>query len=530
MEHKHNADFTTKWELINPDGKIVKKGGDFSEPNCEGKVSYRILNKRKELVYEHEQPMQSFTVGFLKAFVDGYRLAKRNETFSVLPNMIGHCRTDSKVYVQNISLIAPFNTYSISAWTISAISSTSSGFVLDSMSVESDCIRVVFHIERSITSGSGSITEVGLYATNMPVVNNSDDYKEGMIARDVFTSGYSFGVGSFVKITWTLDFPKITNKTITMNWIKNFFQNIADSNYNDFIQIDGTTTANGVSNITGQTFTKEVNCRGGANDNTKGIVIGTSNISTNPNQFDLGSRIANGTGSGEMEYGTMTQSSDIAMIYPTEGKADVSYSRTFKNNSGNSVIIKEAGMIAKTSSTSEGIDTAGSYLIARWLTGDIVVPNGYTLKIYFQPQVTATPEDHSNIDESQIILVTDEMRQLHPSLRCISMIQKNARNSAWVEAKQYASNLSLGGFSDWRLPLQTTYSDPQASNDIPQNELRWIQKRYHQASDKLVGWNDSVISDSQVSSSEVTYIGTYSGYYVSRWDKRTAGGAIFCVR
>lgn len=490
--HNHNADFNTKWELINPEGKIVKKGGKDSEPECEGSFSYTIYNGRKEVVYEHEQPMGSFTMGFLKAFITGHRLAKRNESYAQLPNSVGRCRTDSKVYVQNIGLIYPFNNFSSNAWTTSSIGSTTVGYTLESLTYESNSVRAVISCERDISSGSGNITETALYCENYPrVSSSSDDYNQGMIAREVFTTPATFIVGGFIKLKWTIDFPTSSNKSLTMNWIKNFLQNIVPSNYNDFIQLDGVTTATGVSNITGQTFTKEANCRGENGVTDKGIIIGTSNASVSYNDSHLGNQIGNGTSAGQMEYQVMGQTyENSVMIHPTEGKADCYFSRNFINNSGSSITVKEAGMVAKvneTDPTTQGISANGSYLIARWLTGDIIVPNGYTLKIYFMPQVTAEIEDHSNIDESQVIIVTDEMRTLHPGLRNISMIQKNVQMGdsmygySWEQSFSYVHGLTLMNYSDWRLPVQRNTQ----KNDVEANELATIIRIYK---NQLIGF------------------------------------------
>jgi hypothetical protein len=535
MEHKHNADFTTKWELINQEGQIVQKGGNLDDPVCEGTFSYQVLNKRKEVVYEHEQPMKSFTMGFLKAFITGHRLAKRNESYGQLPNSVGHCRTDSKVYVQNIGLIYPFNNFSDNAWTTSSIASTTVGYTLESLSYTSDSVRVVVSCERDISSGSGNITETALYCENYPRVSNSDDYKQGMIAREVFTTPATFIVDGFIKLKWTIDFPTSSNKSLTMNWIKNFIQNVVVSNYDDFVQLDGTTMASGSSGITGQSFTKEANCRGGSGVDDMGIVIGTSNSSVSYNDSHLGNQIGTGTGSGQMQYQVMGQTrEDSVMIHPTEGKADCYFSRNFINNSGSSITVKEAGLVAKvneTDPTTQGISANGSYLLARWLTGDIVVPNGYTLKIYFQLQVTATPEDHSNIDESQIILVTDEMRTLHSGLRNISMIQKNVQDpdarygANWTNSVMYASNLSLLGYSDWRLPVQRNTQ----VNDSEVNELATIIGNYK---NQLVGYPSSgyILSYNEATTSSIFCVYGSSVSSINKAGNLNYHKYFFCVR
>lgn len=77
-----------------------------------------------------------------------------------------------------------------------------------------------------------------------------------------------------------------------------------------------------------------------------------------------------------------------------------------------------------------------------------------------------------SIDEIPgVIIVTDEIKKMFPELKNISMIQTEpVSDKTWPEAMEYAKNLKLGGFTDWRLPTCSDDEDDETAN----NELRGI--------------------------------------------------------
>lgn len=464
-ENNHNLGLMVRAEVLDPKGRIVRSYSDSSGAVVEGKLRVVIRNRHGDVTAEGEHPMKSYTTGFLSDLITGHRIGIDNSQFGS-----GHGSTlngaifapwyqclgakYSPVYVQQIRPVSAFVTYSNTSGSIASnITTTTNPVVLESLTQEVSSIRAVFSVERSVTAGSGTIKEIALYGAS-----------NKMIARDSFSTGYAFSVGSFIKITWTLDFPLSTTKMMTRNWIENLVQNIADAPFQNFKQLDGTEVT-GAQAITGASFTKVGNCTGGAGASDVGIIVGTSNSAVSWEDYKLGSQVGNGTGSGQLVHAAMPTASSIATIHPTTGKANVVYSREFSNNSGAGITIKEAGLVAKTASTSEGVLTAGSYLLARWLTQDIYVENGYTLKIYFQPQITATAEIHSGL--TGVIVLDDAIRKSYPRLRNISMIMASSvNNKTWPQALDYARSLTLptGGFTDWRLPTcsgSTRVDDPR---------------------------------------------------------------------
>lgn len=447
---KHNFDYSVSWEVVSPNGNIVAKSHDIESVNIEGTVRTSIVNRKGQKVFDEETPMRSYTVGFLESFVNGIRLAA-NTNFQTLPMRMG--AGNSPTYVQQIQCCQPFVDYSNSVYTAANIASSDAGMSIESLSEGANSIIATIGISRTITSGSGTLREVAFFAAD-----------GNMVSRDVVPDA-AFNVGDTITITLKLHFPHSSYKTVTKNWVYNFLQNIA-SPYTDYKTTSGT-AASGVANITSGTFAKEVNTRGAADDDTMGLVIGTGSTAASWDNYALGSQIANGSGSGQMQYSAMPETNYIAKIQPLAGSASVTYYREFTNASGNAITVKEGGLIAKTALTSEGIDTAGAYLLARWILPNVVVENGNTLKLYFRPKIYATPENHSGLD-SEIVILTDELRASYPRLAYVSMVIKRARRySDWSTSMSNADINSKSNYFDWRISCCTSL----ASNNTPQNEL-----------------------------------------------------------
>lgn len=66
------------------------------------------------------------------------------------------------------------------------------------------------------------------------------------------------------------------------------------------------------------------------------------------------------------------------------------------------------------------------------------------------------PENTGDEEELQIpgvIIVTDEIKKEYPELKNLKMIQEESSGyMTWNDSMQYAKDLDLGGFTDWRLP------------------------------------------------------------------------------
>ncbi|MBR6421957.1 DUF1566 domain-containing protein [bacterium] len=135
-------------------------------------------------------------------------------------------------------------------------------------------------------------------------------------------------------------------------------------------------------------------------------------------------------------------------------------------------------------------------------------------------QAVKTTEEEKELEVPGVIIVTDDLKKMFPELKNISMIQmRPVSDKTWPEAMEYAKNLKLGGFADWRLPTCSGDEDDETTN----NELHGIW-RASEALGILVDyrwyWSGAEYSASFAwyvyfgSSGSVYYYGKYNSSYV----------------
>jgi hypothetical protein len=111
----------------------------------------------------------------------------------------------------------------------------------------------------------------------------------------------------------------------------------------------------------------------GAGVDTYGILIGASDTPVSIGQYNLGSKIAHGTGSGQMSYGTTT-----VEAITKNGTWFFRIVRTFTNNSGATITVREIGLFIQISNPTKQV------MLARDVpTSPINVPAGSTLTLRY---------------------------------------------------------------------------------------------------------------------------------------------------
>jgi len=109
---------------------------------------------------------------------------------------------------------------------------------------------------------------------------------------------------------------------------------------------------------------------------TFGIAVGSDSTPVSIDDYYLKSIITHGTGSGQLEYGGTTLESLT--------RGDTYYFRvirTFTNNSGADVVVREVGLILEVCTKK---DTKGYFMIARDVPStEITVPDGKTLTLRY---------------------------------------------------------------------------------------------------------------------------------------------------
>jgi hypothetical protein len=114
---------------------------------------------------------------------------------------------------------------------------------------------------------------------------------------------------------------------------------------------------------------------GPVNDDTYGIVLGTGVTPVTDTDYVMETQIAHGTGSGQLSHGatSATPAGDAG------GQATLQVERTFQNNSGADIIVKEIGIYVKQ------VNSSGSYnyvLIARD-NYEVTIPNASVRTVVF---------------------------------------------------------------------------------------------------------------------------------------------------
>ena len=109
-----------------------------------------------------------------------------------------------------------------------------------------------------------------------------------------------------------------------------------------------------------------------------GIVVGSGSTPQTYSDYALAKQIKNGTGAGQLSYGAHTTASSYGST-----SSYIAISRTFTNQSGSAIVVREVGIIARQTAVSGGIGDV-KYLIARdVLANPITVNNLGTLTVTY---------------------------------------------------------------------------------------------------------------------------------------------------
>jgi len=124
---------------------------------------------------------------------------------------------------------------------------------------------------------------------------------------------------------------------------------------------------------------------GDTGDTSQGIIVGTSDTPNTLTTYALGGKISHGTGSGQLVYGAETVED---VTNPSGNDLQFRITRTFTNNSGSTITVKEVGLLVKKFDAS---GASRSWLIARdVLPSPVDVPDGATLTIRYVVKITVS--------------------------------------------------------------------------------------------------------------------------------------------
>jgi len=122
---------------------------------------------------------------------------------------------------------------------------------------------------------------------------------------------------------------------------------------------------------------------GDVGDSSQGIIVGTSDTPNTVATYALGGKIAHGSGSGQLVYNAETIED---VTNPSGNDLQFRLTRTFTNNSGATITVKEVGLLIKKIDSSQ---VSRSFLAARdVLPSAVDVPDGATLTIRYVVKIT----------------------------------------------------------------------------------------------------------------------------------------------
>jgi hypothetical protein len=184
-------------------------------------------------------------------------------------------------------------------------------------------------------------------------------------------------------------------KTPAKSWLKQFITMLKG----EFATRAGAAYGNGNATVNDETGTARTYPRasgsavndyymniatcGDAGDVTQGIIVGTSDTPNTLTTYALGGKIAHGTASGQLLYGVETVED---VTNPSGNDLQFRLTRTFTNNSGATITVKEVGLLSRKYDSG---GTLRSWLIARdVLPSAVDVPDGATLTIRYTVKIT----------------------------------------------------------------------------------------------------------------------------------------------
>jgi hypothetical protein len=204
-------------------------------------------------------------------------------------------------------------------------------------------------------------------------------------------------------ILWEIEVKDKTGKllkrytTPARSWLRQFIQILKG----EFATRHGTTVGHENVSVVDETGTgrpypnssasmfyvyyMNLSTRGDAGDASQGIIVGTSDTPNTLTTYALGGKIAHGSGSGQLVYGAETLED---VTNPSGNDLQFRITRTFTNNSGSTITVKEVGLLVK---KYDGESNTRSWLIARdVLPSPVDVPDGATLTIRYVVKITVS--------------------------------------------------------------------------------------------------------------------------------------------
>lgn len=389
---KHNFVSNYGYEIYRPDGTLRKRYMPEPEASCEGTLDLEIKDQKGEIKQKDSVPIRSLQRGIIAQIFSStpgsstssesaYRFQNR---WFYTPAQGSNPQRGSNIAASGSSMFGGIFVCNQSSSGTSKYCSYVGSDNIDQSFVSMSSVSDHLHYD----SATGGTIKISLTRSNVQP-NSGSASRIALVGNSGTAPGYVYAMDSLssswaqndsIRITYNFEFPTSSSSTINRNMLVDWFTNfdtsmrlknlsgteIAPKNTNPSLTICGCKYIYGAS----------------ADQIDKGIVLGSSDADVNWEDTNL-----NSVFDVNVLKPTATSAADFTGEQISGSTVYCQHARNFQNISDSAVTIKEAGVITHPTNTTYCVASADSFLLAHWLTGDVVVNPGETIRVYWKPTI-----------------------------------------------------------------------------------------------------------------------------------------------
>lgn len=394
MVDNHNLVMNNGYEIYRPDGSLRTSSFTDRVPPCEGTFSLEVKDTEGRPKSFEEHPIRSLQGGFISDYLANtstyaYRMVNYPYKENVTPFTRTSLVSGSDSMHGGIGLGALYNKSSgrFGKYILfTGVPRNSEEPYITSSSqdmyphYDPQANAIIFSMARTtIPLTGGSATGAGFKATN--TTETATNYYTWFC--DPCTAQWD--ALDSIRVTYNFAFPSTSESTITKNFILDMFGFVYPNfHLKDYEDHDVDVKR---SSSTSYAFANASHIYGAAqNQVNRGIVLGDSNTAVTWEDAHLNGPIP----TSKLRPGSESASDFVGMTLADNAtKCFCTHARSFTNISDEAVTIREAGVYAYADNTTYSVTSAGSFLLVHWLTGDVVVGAGETIRVYWKPTIVA---------------------------------------------------------------------------------------------------------------------------------------------
>ena len=367
----HNLIQNYGYEIYRPDGTLRVRSFSDNWADKEGSLNIELRDKNNKIKQKENKPIRSFTHFFLQNLVDeGYIPNNKPSNSGAQYNLLGTKRMESGIYLCNKS--GDFPSYTYDGGTNINYEWNKTNFISMDFNSTTNTIDISMEHSGYVGNNSGTINcscigQMLRSSSIQPFISDAVNITYQPYER--------------IKVRYDFKFPSSTQSTLTKAFFQMFFAAIIGNenivcvnNSNKNININGIEIGYG-----DRYYLSPSNFARGYSDNqiTKGIVLGSSDTNVSWDDNCLKSIFS------VSELKPLAPSGDDmnSNVYRDEHKYYIKIGRKFVNISDHDITVKEAGVYSLSTLDSTSI------MLARWVTGDVVVHPQETIRTFWMPTI-----------------------------------------------------------------------------------------------------------------------------------------------